>query len=111
VLSTSSRLSAELLEAAGRTDEPLWELPLIEEYRSAIASRVADIKNVSETRYGSPIFGALFLKDFVGETPWAHLDIAGPAWSDKGEHFLAAGATGYGARLLIDWIEHRASQE
>jgi leucyl aminopeptidase len=111
VLSTSPGLSAELLKAAGRTDEPLWELPLIEEYRSAIASTVADIKNVSATRYGSPIFGALFLKDFVGETPWAHLDIAGPAWSDKGEHFLAAGATGYGARLLIDWIEHRASQE
>lgn len=111
VLSTSPGLSAELLEAAQRTDEPLWELPLIEEYRSRLASKVADIKNISDTRFGSPIFGGLFLKDFVGQTPWAHLDIAGPAWSDKGEHFLPAGATGYGARLLIDWIEHRASQE
>lgn len=111
VLSTSPGLSAELLEAAQRTDEPLWELPLIEEYRGRLASKVADIKNISNTRFGSPIFGGLFLKDFVGETPWAHLDIAGPAWSDKGEHFLPAGATGYGARLLIDWIEHRASQE
>jgi leucyl aminopeptidase len=111
VLASSSDLSAELLESARRTDEPLWELPLVKEYRSLLSTPVADIKNVAETRYGSPIIGALFLKDFVGDTPWAHLDIAGPAWSDKGEHYMPSGATGYGIRLLIDWIERRASQE
>jgi leucyl aminopeptidase len=111
VLASSSDLSAELLESARRTDEPLWELPLVKEYRSLLSTPVADIKNVAETRYGSPIIGALFLKDFVGDTPWAHLDIARPAWSDKGEHYMPSGATGYGIRLLIDWIERRASQE
>jgi leucyl aminopeptidase len=111
VLANSPNLSAELLESAERTDEPLWELPLVEEYRSLLATPVADIKNVADNRYGSPIIGGIFLKEFVGDTPWAHLDIAGPAWVDKAEHYMTAGATGYGTRLLIDWIERRASQE
>jgi leucyl aminopeptidase len=111
VLTNSSNLAAELLESARRTDEPLWELPLVKEYRSLLATPVADIKNVADTRHGSPIIGGLFLKEFVAGTPWAHLDIAGPAWVDKPEHYTPAGATGYGTRLLIDWIERRASEE
>jgi leucyl aminopeptidase len=71
-------------------------------------SNVADIKNISGIRQGGAITAGLFLKDFVGNTPWAHLDIAGPAWVDKPEHYLAAGASGYGTRLLLDWITSRA---
>jgi leucyl aminopeptidase len=111
VLSNERELVWELLEASDRTGEPLWEMPLIDEYRSSMVSTVADIKNITGSRYGSPIIGGLFLKDFVGDTPWAHLDIAGPAWEEKGEHYLPAGATGYGTRLLLDWVQARAAKE
>ena len=108
VLSNHEELTQELLQASERTGEPLWEMPLVDEYRGMMSSSVADIKNIADSRYASPIIGALFLKDFVADTRWAHLDIAGPAWSEKGEHYLPKGATGYGTRLLIDWIETRA---
>ena len=102
-------LALQLQISSDRTGEPLWQMPLIDEYRENIDSIIADIKNTAGTAYGSPIYGALFLKDFVGETPWAHIDIAGPSWAERGEHFLPAGATGFGTRLLIDWIEQRAA--
>lgn len=108
VMSTRPDLAQELLAASKMTDEPLWEMPLIDEYRSTLASPVADIKNISGSRHASPIIGGLFLRDFVGNTPWAHMDIAGPAYNGKGEHYLPVGATGYGVRLLIDWIEKRS---
>ena len=108
VLSNHRELRAELLESSDRTGEPLWAMPLVEDYRKMMASTVADIKNISGTRYGGAITAGLFLKDFVGETPWAHLDIAGPAWVEKAEHYLPSGATGYGTRLLLDWITRRA---
>lgn len=108
VMSTMPELAQELLASARRTDEPLWEMPFIDEYRGMLDSPVADLKNISGSRHASPIIAGLFLKDFVGQTPWAHLDIAGPAYSAKGEHYLPAGATGYGTRLLIDWIENRS---
>ncbi|MDQ4148393.1 MAG: leucyl aminopeptidase [Actinomycetota bacterium] len=111
VLSNDRELCRELLDSSERTGERLWELPLVDEYRSDMSSSVADIKNISKSRYASPIIGGLFLKDFVGETRWAHLDIAGPVWVDKDEHYLSAGATGFGARLLIDWIARRAGEE
>ncbi|MGH2811409.1 MAG: leucyl aminopeptidase, partial [Actinomycetota bacterium] len=103
-------LAAELLAASRRTGERLWQMPLLDELRVEIDSELADIKNTGG-RYGSPIFGALFLRDFVGEVPWAHLDIAGPARSEKLEHYLPKGATGYGTRLLVDWIENRAARK
>ncbi len=107
VLTNRKDLCSELLDASARTGEPLWAMPLVDDYRSMISSPVADVKNVSGTRYGGAIVAALFLKDFVGDTPWAHLDIAGPAWVDKPEHYLSAGASGYGTRLLLDWITNR----
>ncbi|HEX2054181.1 MAG TPA: leucyl aminopeptidase [Actinomycetota bacterium] len=108
VIGNDDALCHELLQASARTGEPLWHMPLVGDYRSMIASEVADVKNISGTRYGGAIVAALFLKDFVGETPWAHLDIAGPAWVDKPEHYLSPGASGYGTRLLLDWIISRA---
>jgi leucyl aminopeptidase len=108
VLSNRPELSAELLAASERTGEPLWEMPLVDDYRKLMKSNVADIKNISGIRQGGAITAGLFLKDFVGDTPWAHLDIAGPAWVDKPEHYLPAGASGYGTRLLLDWITSRA---
>jgi len=109
VMSNRPSVAAELLQAAAQTGEAAWEMPLIHEYREQMDSSVADIKNISGSRWASPIFGGLFLNDFVGDTPWAHLDIAGPAWSEDNRHYLRKGATGFGARLLIDWVLARAA--
>lgn len=103
------RLAREIKECAARTGERVWEMPLLDDLRKEIDSEVADVKNTGG-RYGSPIFGALFLRDFVGEVPWVHIDIAGPARSERNEHYLPKGATGVGTRLLIDWIESRAAR-
>lgn len=83
------------------TDESVWQLPLAREYRKLIDSQVADMKNVGGP-YGGAIIAALFLAEFVGDVPWAHLDIAGPMDSDGDDGWLAKGATGFGTRLLID---------
>ncbi|MGH2809580.1 MAG: leucyl aminopeptidase [Actinomycetota bacterium] len=104
VLSNREKLAAELIAASGTSGEALWELPLVDDYRQNLKSAVADIKNISDSRWASPIIGGLFLRDFVGDVPWAHLDIAGPAWAYKDEHYCAKGATGYGTRLLVDWV-------
>jgi leucyl aminopeptidase len=86
--------------AAADADEPVWQMPLERSYRKLIDSNVADMKNVGGP-YGGAIIAALFLAEFVGDTPWAHLDIAGPMASDADEGWLSRGASGFGTRLLI----------
>lgn len=88
-------------ESAATTDERLWQLPLDTRYRPWLDSSIADIKNLGGESAGS-IIAALFLSDWVGSTPWAHLDIAGPMKSDKDDAWRTTGATGFGARLLLD---------
>ncbi len=106
LMSNSKPLAAKILAAADETGELLWTLPLVEEYRESIKSRVADLKNISGTRYGGAITAGLFLREFVGKTPWAHLDIAGPAWAEKETvPYQPLGATGYGVRSMIKLIE------
>jgi len=91
---------AERLVAAGKaTGEPLWRLPLAEAYDKQINSDAADMKNVGGRTAGS-ITAAQFLQRFVKDTPWAHLDIAGMAWSDKDAPTVPKGATAFGVRLL-----------
>lgn len=93
---------AELVEdAADRTDETVWRLPLDRRYRSQLDSDVADIKNLGG-EYAGAITAALFLAEWVGDTPWAHLDIAGPMKSDTDDAWRTKGATGFGARLLAE---------
>jgi leucyl aminopeptidase len=87
--------------ASERTDEQLWQLPLARQYRKFIDSQVADMRNVGGP-YGGVITASLFLAEFVGDTPWAHLDIAGPMDSDGDDGWLSKGATGYGTRTLIE---------
>jgi leucyl aminopeptidase len=87
--------------AADRSDEKMWQLPLAREYRKLLDSNVADMKNIGGP-YGGAITAALFLAEFVGDTPWAHLDIAGPMDVDADEGWMSRGATGYGTRLLIE---------
>jgi leucyl aminopeptidase len=86
--------------AAAETDEAIWQLPLERGYRKLLDSNVADMKNVGGP-YGGAILAALFLSEFVGDTPWAHLDIAGTMNSDADDGWLSRGASGFGTRLLI----------
>jgi leucyl aminopeptidase len=93
---------AEHVTAAGaRTGEIVWRLPLHEEYTELVAGKYGDLDNAPEARKAGTIVGASFLANFVGETPWAHLDIAGSAW-DLGRAYVGKGASGYGVRLLVE---------
>ncbi|MDA0563010.1 leucyl aminopeptidase [Streptomonospora sp. S1-112] len=99
---------ADALTAAGRASgEPLWRLPLTEEYRPSIESRVADLANIGTTGdYGRPgaTEAALFLREFTGGLPWAHLDIAGPGRSTGEDGVLTKGGTGFATRTLLRWL-------
>ncbi|MCX6745235.1 MAG: leucyl aminopeptidase [Candidatus Parcubacteria bacterium] len=85
-------------------DELVWPLPLDEEYSELIKSKIADIRNLATTRLGGAITAAAFLKEFVSY-PWAHLDIAGVAWSDNSKSWLNVGATGFGVHLLVELLK------
>ena len=102
VLSNNSGVVSQLMNSSARTDELLWELPLFHDYRRLLDSNVADMRNIGGP-YAGATTAALFLHEFVGTTPWAHLDIAGPMDADGDEGWLNRGATAYGTRLLIDF--------
>ncbi len=100
-------LSQSLKEAAEQSGENVWALPIAREYKELLKSSVADIKNISGKRYGGAINGALFLAEFVPDTtPWAHLDIAGPAWAEKDTPLEPRGGTGVGVRMMLAWLMH-----
>ena len=90
------------------TGERFWRMPVEDDYRELIKSQIADIKNTGG-RYGGAITAAMFLKEFVEETPWIHLDIAGISWSDDAKPWLASGPTGNGVRSVIEWIRSYSS--
>ena len=96
-------LAQELQQAANLSGEKIWRLPLEESYFEGLSSTVADMKNTGP-RSGGSITAALFLKQFVEKTPWAHLDIAGPVWTEKDSGYNNKGATGYGVRTLVEWV-------
>ncbi len=101
----NSTLSKHLKAAGDRTGEYLWEMPLYDSYKSSIKSKVADLKNAG---YGaaSSIKAGLFLNEFSGSTPFAHLDIAGTAFIEKeNEYFGTTGSTGFGIRLLYNFLK------
>jgi leucyl aminopeptidase len=107
VLGTDVALINELREAGERSGERVWELPLWDEYRDLIKSDIADMKN-SGGRPGGTITGAWFLREFAEGYPWAHLDIAGTAYTDRETPALAKGPTGVGARLFSEFVLARA---
>ena len=102
VFSNNSGVVSQLMGSSSRTNELLWELPLFHDYRRLLDSNVADMRNIGGP-YAGATTAALFLHEFVGTTPWAHLDIAGPMDADGDEGWLNRGATAYGTRLLIDF--------
>ena len=101
--STDQKLTEELKIASEKAGEPIWEMPLKEEYFELMKSPIADMKNTG-SRSGGSITAALFLKQFIEKTPWAHLDIAGPVWADKESGINNQGATGYPVRTLVNWV-------
>jgi len=110
LMGTDSDLCASLLRAAEVSGESLWSLPLWTDLERFLDTPIADINNTGDGAGGGSIMGGLFLKRFVGDVPWAHLDIAGPAFlgAEQAGHYLPVGATGYGVRTLLAWLERRA---
>jgi leucyl aminopeptidase len=106
MMGNDDALKARVKRAAERTGEKIWELPLWEEYEEQIKSDIADLKNVGGRPAGAIIAGA-FLKKFVGEYPWVHLDIAGPVWTEKDKPYIPKGATGVGVRLVVQLLRDR----
>ena len=101
--SPNDDLAAELTTAAAKAGEKIWRMPLEEKYFEGLKAMHADMKNTGP-RPGGAITAALFLKQFVQDTPWAHLDVAGPVWIDAENGYNNPGATGYGVRTLVNWV-------
>ncbi len=103
--STSDELAAGLLASGEASGDRLWRMPLVDDYRRALDSPVADISHVPRSATGAgSITAALFLREFAGSRPWAHLDIAGAARSGSDDGEVSAGGTGFGTRLLLCWL-------
>ena len=101
LMSNDQELAERLTAAGERCGEILWRMPLHEEYDELIKGTYGDLDNAPEARKAGAIVGGAFLSSFVGEVPWAHLDIAGSAW-DLGRAYVGKGASGYGVRLLVE---------
>lgn len=104
IMGNENELIVKLINAGEKSGDRLWRLPLWDEYKELLKSDVADIKN-SGSRWAGTIQGGIFLKEFVGNTKWAHIDIAGTAYLEKPKAYFKKGATGAGVRLLIRFFE------
>jgi len=106
LFSNNDKMAEQLAKSATRVGEPVWRMPLGDEYDKMINCDIADMQNVGEGREAGSTTAAQFLQRFVNDVPWVHLDIAGVAWQNKERFKLAPkGAVGWGVRLLNDWIE------
>jgi leucyl aminopeptidase len=104
LFSNDDALANKFLAALPASGEKFWRLPCTDDYRDHIKSQIADIMNTGKNRYGGAISGAMFLKEFAGDTPWIHLDIAGCAWNDEPKPWLASGPTGIAVRSIVEWV-------
>ncbi|MBV9173249.1 MAG: leucyl aminopeptidase, partial [Chloroflexi bacterium] len=102
VLGNDQALVDQVTAAADRVDERVWQLPLERRYRGQLNSEIADLKNMGDDANAGTITAALFLEDFVNGLPWAHLDIAGTMSVGADDGWRSWGATGFGARLLLN---------
>jgi leucyl aminopeptidase len=102
VFGSDQAFTDQLLASSRVAGEKMWPLPVDDDYREMIKSGIADIQNVGTGKGGGAIVAAMFLKEFTGDTPWIHLDIAGTAWQDDVKPWNAKGATGVGVRTLVD---------
>jgi leucyl aminopeptidase len=104
LMGNDDALVGRVRAAAERAGESVWHLPLPKEYRKDIDSDVADIKNTGTGRYGGALTAGLFLEEFVDDTPWAHLDIAGPARAESDDGYVPKGGTGFGVRTIVETV-------
>jgi leucyl aminopeptidase len=104
LMSNDEALGEAVRSAAGRAGEPVWPLPLPEQYRKHLDSPIADLKNIGNGPHGGALTAGLFLQEFVADVPWVHLDIAGPSTSDDDDGPLVKGATGFGVRTLVELL-------
>jgi len=105
VFSNDDELADSITASGEKTHERCWRMPLPEDYKELLKSDFADINNMPGSRYGGAITAALFLSDFVDDTRWAHIDIAGPAYLKKENAYCGPGGSGFGVRLLTELLE------
>jgi leucyl aminopeptidase len=104
VIGNDQKLIDNILDSSQGCGQKMWQLPLYDEYKDSLKSKIADIKNTGETGKASPSTGAAFIAKFVGDTPWVHIDIAGTAFLEKERGYLPQGATGVPVRTLIEFL-------
>ncbi len=104
VFGSDQPFTDKLLASAKAAGEKMWQMPIDDDYREFIKGTVADIQNIGSGKGGGAITGAMFIKEFTGDTPWIHLDIAGTAWNDDAKPWLAKGPTGVALRTLIHLV-------
>jgi leucyl aminopeptidase len=109
--SDSDALAGALAEAASAAGERVWRMPMPDDYREALDSEVADLVNSTQVGAGS-VLAAMYLREFAGEfrDRWAHLDMSSPAWADSPDAELTKGATGWGVRTLVRWLDRVAAE-
>ncbi|MFH1057030.1 MAG: leucyl aminopeptidase [Candidatus Micrarchaeota archaeon] len=105
LMGNDAKLAEKVKKAAAKTGERVWELPMWSEYAELVKSQVADVSNADKDHAAGTIEGGWFLKNFVGETPWVHLDTAGVSWVEKPKLLFRAGSTGWGVRLLVEFFK------
>jgi leucyl aminopeptidase len=111
VLGNNDELTANLQQCGEMTGERLWPLPLWPAHEKAVKSDIADLKNIASPGVGAgTITAGAFLKAFIGEYPWCHLDIAGTSWSGEEKPYTPKGASGFGIRLLVRFLEQEAKK-
>jgi leucyl aminopeptidase len=104
LFSNDDATCAQFEKGLAVSGEKYWRLPCTEDYRDHIRSEIADIMNTGKNRYGGATSAAMFLKEFAGETPWVHLDIAGCAWNEEKKPWVAYGPSGIGVRSIVEWV-------
>lgn len=104
IMGTDDAVCEQLAAASAKTGEKTWRLPLPPEYRPQLDSIVADIKNIGAGPYGGALTAGLFLKEFVGDVPWAHIDLGMSAMTEADDGVITKGATGFGVRLLAETV-------
>jgi leucyl aminopeptidase len=104
LMTNDDALGQQVRDAADAVGEPVWPLPLPPQYRKHLDSPIADMKNIGNGPHGGALTAGLFLQEFVGDTPWVHLDIAGPSTSEEDDGPLVKGATGFGVRTLVELL-------
>ncbi len=105
VFTPDDKLAEAIIASGNKSHERCWRMPLPEDYKELLKSDFADLNNMASTRWGGAITAALFLSEFSGDTRWAHIDIAGPAYLKKGDAYCGPGGSGFGVRLLCQLIE------